>query len=87
MDDPESDHEMTEVEGGDVESSFKDTKAGHYDLNSFITHLGPSVHCGHYVCNVRKEGKWVYYNDAKVALTQDPPIGKGYIYIFRKRQQ
>jgi hypothetical protein len=33
------------------------------------------------------DGKWVYFNDAKVALTSDPPLGKGYMYIYRKKQQ
>ena len=43
---------------------------------------------GHYVCHLRQAGssnEWVYFNDAKVALTKDPPIGKGYMYVFRKK--
>lgn len=87
MDDPDSeegDAEMTEVNAGD--SIYHDSNPGHYDLSSFITHLGASVHAGHYVCHVRQEnGKWVYFNDAKVAETTEPPIGKGYMYFFRKR--
>ena len=55
-----------------------------YRLHGTITHLGSSLHCGHYVCHVRKDGKWIYYNDSKVAETDDPPIGKGYMYFFRK---
>ena len=52
-----------------------------------MTHLGTSIDCGHYVCNTRSaDGKWKYFNDAKVAETTEPPIGKGYIYFFRKRQ-
>ena len=88
IDDPESDHEMTDVNVEDLQPSpYKDGKAGVYNLHGFITHLGASVHCGHYVCHLRKEGnQWVYFNDAKVAMTQDPPIGKGYMYFFRKAE-
>ena len=64
MDDPESDYEMTDVAN---DHSQEDNRPGFYKLNSFITHLGTSVHCGHYVCHIKKDGKWVYYNDAKVA--------------------
>jgi uncharacterized UBP type Zn finger protein len=46
-------------------------------MQSFITHLGSSVHAGHYVCHIRKgvndgdvEQKWVYFNDAKVAVDE-----------------
>eukprot|EP00347_Sterkiella_histriomuscorum_P000563 403375366 len=84
-DDPESDHEMTDVNlSHDAVSKYSDEKPGFYNLNSFITHLGTSTQCGHYVCHIKKDGQWVYYNDAKVAQTNDPPIGKGYMYFFRK---
>jgi ubiquitin carboxyl-terminal hydrolase 5/13 len=62
-----------------------------YNLQSFITHLGASVHAGHYVCHIRKAlseedptKKWAYYNDAKVAETTEPPVGKGFVYFFEK---
>lgn len=49
------------------------------------------MHAGHYVCHVYKEESpeksdkaWIYFNDAKVAKTDDPPIGKGYMYFFNK---
>ena len=86
-DDHDSDQEMPLVEDAAAgPNPYKDEKPGLYDLNSFVTHLGPSVDVGHYVCNVKcGEGKWKYFNDAKVAETQEPPIGKGYIYLFRKR--
>ena len=88
MDDPDSDN------GGDVpmedvkqdDEGFKDDGPGIYQLKSFITHLGVSVHCGHYVAHVRKDGQWVYYNDIKVCQTNDPPIGKGYVYFLSKNK-
>jgi hypothetical protein len=29
---------------------------------------------------------WIYFNDAKVAKTTEPPIGKGYMYFFTKTE-
>jgi ubiquitin carboxyl-terminal hydrolase 5/13 len=89
-DDPDSDSEMTDVNASQAEegpSPYKSDKPGFYDLSAFITHLGASIDAGHYVCNVKgPDGKWKYFNDAKVAETTEPPIGKGYIYFFRKRE-
>lgn len=84
MEDPDSDHEMTDFTG---EPPYKDDREGIYNLNSFITHLGSSTHVGHYVCHIKKDGQWYYFNDAKVARTNDPPIGKGYMYFLRKPDQ
>jgi ubiquitin carboxyl-terminal hydrolase 5/13 len=85
MEDPDSDHEMTEEIGGGVESQdYSDSRPGVYNLKAFITHLGSGTHSGHYVCHIHKNNTWVYYNDAKVASTNDPPIGKGYMYFLRK---
>ena len=56
-----------------------------YQLDSFVSHKGTSVHCGHYVAHVFKEGEWVLYNDNRVAVTPNPPIGEAYLY-FLKRQ-
>ncbi len=61
-------------------------ESGIYEFASFITHLGASVHAGHYVCHIRKGKDWVYYNDAKVALCPEPPFGKGFVYVFSKKQ-
>ena len=55
-----------------------------YNLYGFITHLGKNTEHGHYVCHIRQEGnKWTYFNDSKVTLWEDPPIRKGYIYMYR----
>lgn len=60
-----------------------DTRNANYQLFSVVTHLGASVHSGHYVAHILKDGEWVLYNDAKVASSSDPPLNKGYIYFFR----
>lgn len=90
MDEPD-DEEMANQEAVADVDVYKCNRPGRYSLQSFITHLGASVHAGHYVCHVHKqveenaaEKGWIYYNDAKVAKTDDPPIGKGYLYFFTK---
>lgn len=55
-----------------------------YQLHGVVTHLGASVHSGHYVAHIFKNNECVLYNDIKVAASSDPPLGKGYIYFFIK---
>ena len=55
-----------------------------YELAAFISHMGSNLGCGHYVAHVRKEGRWVLFNDDKVALSAEPPRGLGYMYLFRR---
>jgi len=60
-----------------------------YRLNSFITHRGASMHCGHYVAHLRDEEKarWVLYNDDKVAEAATPlSTGEAYIYVYANMQ-
>mgnify|MGYP000202675407 CR=1 FL=1 len=91
MDDPDSeveDSQMANEEAKEMDD-YKCDRPGIYNLQSFITHLGASVHAGHYVCHIKKSEnneakKWIYFNDAKVAETTEPPIGKGYLYFFEK---
>ncbi|KAF9351010.1 hypothetical protein BGX34_000856 [Mortierella sp. NVP85] len=70
--------------GGAQAPHLDASKKGHYQLASFISHKGPSVHCGHYVSHVRKEGKWVLFNDNKVVDDPKAPIGDAYMYIFKR---
>ena len=86
MDDPDSEQEAdgdSVMQAQDVDYSCG--KPGIYALQSFITHLGASVHAGHYVCHIKKGSDWIYFNDAKVAMTTESPFGKGYIYVFNKK--
>ncbi|CAM6094678.1 unnamed protein product [Calypogeia fissa] len=57
---------------------------GKYQLLAFISHMGTSTQSGHYVVHVKKEGRWVIYNDNKVAMSGDPPKDMGYLYFFRR---
>lgn len=57
---------------------------GRYELFAFISHMGESTMSGHYVCHIKKEGRWVIYNDHRVSLSERPPKDLGYIYFYRR---
>ncbi|KAJ8279627.1 hypothetical protein COCON_G00066930 [Conger conger] len=57
---------------------------GRYELFGFISHMGASTMSGHYVCHIKKEGRWVIYNDHKVCLSERPPKDLGYIYFYHR---
>ncbi|EIE18246.1 ubiquitinyl hydrolase [Coccomyxa subellipsoidea C-169] len=61
-----------------------DDGPGKYTLVGFISHMGSNTACGHYVCHIRKEGRWVIYNDEKVAVSAKPPKDLGYLYLFKR---
>ncbi|KAH0624178.1 hypothetical protein JD844_007660 [Phrynosoma platyrhinos] len=58
--------------------------SGRYELFGFISHMGTSTMSGHYVCHLKKEGRWVIYNDLKVCASEQPPKELGYIYFYRR---
>ncbi|XP_039619727.1 ubiquitin carboxyl-terminal hydrolase 5 isoform X1 [Polypterus senegalus] len=57
---------------------------GRYELFAFISHMGTSTMCGHYVCHIRKDGRWVIFNDQKVCASEKPPKDLGYIYFYQR---
>ncbi|XP_063057989.1 ubiquitin carboxyl-terminal hydrolase 13 [Engraulis encrasicolus] len=57
---------------------------GRYELFAFISHMGESTMSGHYVCHIKKEGRWVIYNDHRVSVSERPPKELGYIYFYRR---
>ncbi|KAG7456899.1 hypothetical protein MATL_G00240820 [Megalops atlanticus] len=57
---------------------------GRYELFAFISHMGTSTKSGHYVCHIKKEGRWVIYNDHKVCLSEKPPKDWGYLYFYHR---
>ena len=74
---------------GDAASSVPsaarlDDGPGRYELVGLISHMGSNLGCGHYVCHLKKEGRWVLYNDEKVAASEHPPKDLGYAYLFRR---
>lgn len=66
------------------QSAVKDGP-GNYDLCAFISHMGTSTMCGHYVCHIKKDGNWVIFNDEKVAESKDPPKSLGYLYFYKRK--
>jgi ubiquitin carboxyl-terminal hydrolase 5/13 len=59
--------------------------AGVYQLVGFISHVGANTTCGHYVCHVKVDGRWVICNDDKVALSKKTPLEKGFVYCYRRK--
>ncbi|GAB0093921.1 Ubiquitin carboxyl-terminal hydrolase [Sergentomyia squamirostris] len=55
-----------------------------YKLTAFISHMGTSTQMGHYVCHILKDGRWLIFNDAKVAISQNPPKDMGYLYLYKR---
>jgi ubiquitin carboxyl-terminal hydrolase 5/13 len=67
-----------------------------YTLVGFLSHMGTSTSGGHYVAHIRKtpqgtlagpetpDARWYIYNDAKVAISQDPPLDLGYVYLYKR---
>ncbi|KAK8452514.1 hypothetical protein SEVIR_5G122300v4 [Setaria viridis] len=58
--------------------------SGRYKLMAFVSHMGTSTHCGHYVAHVLKDGRWTIFNDSKVAASVDLPKDMGYLYFFQR---
>lgn len=58
---------------------------GVYELVGFASHMGSNTGCGHYVAHVKKEGRFVLFNDDKVAVSQQPPLDLGFIYLYRRK--
>ncbi|XP_015111541.1 ubiquitin carboxyl-terminal hydrolase 5 [Diachasma alloeum] len=67
----------------DKSEGFRDG-GDRYKLVGFISHMGTSTMVGHYVCHLLKDGRWVIFNDEKVALSENPPKELGYIYMYQR---
>ncbi|KAJ3327066.1 hypothetical protein HDU76_012384 [Blyttiomyces sp. JEL0837] len=72
--------------GSSAPSVPRDGGVARYELIAFISHKGTSAHCGHYVAHLKKDGKWILFNDEKVAEVPDVSIAKkeAYIYVFSR---
>lgn len=63
-----------------------DEKPKLYQLKAFISHMGTTPNCGHYVCHIKKDERWYIFNDNKVALSENPPKELGYLYFYERIQ-
>lgn len=61
-----------------------DNKSKIYQLKAFISHMGTSTMCGHYVCHIKKGERWYIFNDNKVAVSEKPPKEFGYLYFYER---
>mmetsp|Transcript_2922 Transcript_2922/g.4487 ORF Transcript_2922/g.4487 Transcript_2922/m.4487 type:complete len:837 (+) Transcript_2922:95-2605(+) len=78
-DDSSSEQKKKKIEPG------QNTDSPKYKIMGFISHIGDRATSGHYVCHILKDnGKWVLYNDNKVTYCEKPPLGLGYIYLYRR---
>ena len=57
---------------------------GTYELVGFVSHIGKNTGSGHYVAHIKKDGRWVIFDDQKVALSAEPPLDLGYLYLYRR---
>lgn len=57
---------------------------GKYRLVAFISHIGNTTACGHYVSHILKDGRWVIFNDETVALSEHPPKDLAYLYVYKR---
>ena len=57
---------------------------GKYQLTGLVSHIGKNTGSGHYVAHLKKDGKWIIFNDEKVALSEKPPKEHAYLYLFQR---
>ena len=58
--------------------------SGKYTLTGMVSHIGKHTGSGHYVAHMKKDDKWVIFNDEKVALSSSPPFAHAYLYLFQR---
>lgn len=83
LDAPEEGAAVAAAPQASAEPQYRDGSSK-YQLVAFISHMGTSTMVGHYVCHILREGRWVIYNDEKVALSENPPKELGYLYLYKR---
>ncbi len=58
-----------------------------YDLYACIYHLGKDQKNCHYVCNIKDNNVWDYYDDLNVKVMENPPFEKASIYFFKNKTE
>ncbi|CAG8433718.1 11276_t:CDS:10 [Ambispora gerdemannii] len=67
--------EQNSIDAETINAKFGDPSLpANYEISCVISHKGTSVHSGHYVAHVRKDGRWVLYNDNKVRKSHGEPF-------------
>lgn len=86
--DPSSEYELV----GFISHIGKNTACGHYVCHIRKVRLRVRVCLSGYLqCKEIKiiffapqEGQWTIFNDEKVALSSEPPLQLGYIYLYKQ---
>jgi len=60
------------------------TDCSTYKLIGLISHIGKHTGSGHYVTHLLVDGKWIIFNDEKVAESEKPPVEHAYLYLFQR---
>jgi ubiquitin carboxyl-terminal hydrolase 5/13 len=64
---------------------LEDSEQGVYQLQGMVSHIGKNTGSGHYVAHLKdNDGRWVIFNDEKVALSSKPPLEHAYLYLYRR---
>ena len=57
-------------------------------LVGFVSHRGSSMHCGHYICHVKKKenkvdsvGEWILFNDEKAVIVPEDKLDTSMAYL------
>jgi ubiquitin carboxyl-terminal hydrolase 5/13 len=61
-----------------------DDGPGKYKMVGMVSHIGKNTGSGHYVAHIKRDGKWVIFNDEKVALSENPPSPHAYLYLYQR---
>lgn len=71
--------------GGGGGAAALDDGEGKYTLLAIICHQGKHTGSGHYIADIKKDGRWVRFNDDRVYAQEQPTgLDKGYIYVYRR---
>jgi len=58
--------------------------SGRYRLTAFVSHMGSNTSSGHYVCHIRKDGRWIAFDDQKVGASEMLPKDLAYLYFYTR---
>jgi ubiquitin carboxyl-terminal hydrolase 5/13 len=80
-----SDSNATSSSNATTKIPLEDSNNGMYTLRGIVSHIGKNTGSGHYVAHLKsKDGRWVIFNDEKVALSSKPPLEHAYLYLYQR---
>jgi ubiquitin carboxyl-terminal hydrolase 5/13 len=61
-----------------------DDGEGKYTMVGMVSHIGKHTGSGHYVAHLKRDDKWIIFNDEKVAISASPPLAHAYLYLYQR---